>query len=230
MWGDRDDQEVVIPCGGVDLAGTLGAGETSHQVVLIADDGGSDHSESSRVLAQTLQSRDMATMLIDLLTPEEKRADVDGGSHRFDINLLSRRLVAVVDWLAADKGYAHGSIGCVAADVAAAAALIGAARRPALVGAVVCRGGRADLAGAEILGTVRAPALLIVGDSDHELLRSNRLALSRLQSESALEIIPGASHLLEEPGAVDRVTSLASQWFHQHLWSISRSADQPANV
>jgi putative phosphoribosyl transferase len=230
MWGDREEQEVVIPCGGVELAGALGAGETSRQVVVFADDGGSDHSESNRLVARTLQSRDMATLLIDLLTAEEKRPDGQAGSHRFDVDLLSRRLVAVADWLAADKGYAHGSIGYFAADVAAAAALIAAARRPALVGAVVCRGGRPDLVDREILATVQAPTLLIVGASDHELLGNNRTALSRLPSESALEIVPGATHLFEEPGALDRVTKHASQWFHQHLWSIFRSAEQPANV
>jgi dienelactone hydrolase len=234
-WGapmrrERDEQEVAIPCDGLELAGTLGAAETARQVVLFADDAASGLGQRNRRVARALHDRGIATLEIDLLTAEEKPTAGDSGPQRSDLDRVSRRLVAAADWLAADQGYAHGSIGCFGSETGAAAALIAAARRPALVGAVVVRGGFLDLA-ADILHAVRAPTLLIVGGADPDLLPLNRTALTRLRSESALEVVPGATHLFSEPGALDRVADLAGLWFHQNLWEIwPRSAEQPANL
>jgi putative phosphoribosyl transferase len=231
MRRDRTEQEVAIPCEGIELAGLLGAGEASRQVVVFADPDGSHQKERNRKVAAALHGRGIATFLIDLLTAEEEQADGETGRHRFDIDLLSRRLVAATDWLAADKGYTLGSIGCLGSDTGAAAALMAATRRPALVGAVVSRGGRPDLVPTEILQAVRAPTLLIVGGFDDEGLRLNRAVLAKFRCEAALKIVPEATRHFEDSDALARVADLAGDWFHENLWEIwPRSADQLANI
>jgi putative phosphoribosyl transferase len=212
------EDEVVVPFENVRLQGTLASGEHARNVVLFAHGSGSSrHSRRNRFVAAELQRRGLSTLLLDLLTPEEESADRYTRLHRFDIDLLAARLVAAADWLVAHRGHADGSIGCFGASTGAAAALIAAARRPALVGAVVSRGGRPDLAGREVLQTVRAPTLLIVGGNDEGVMGLNRVALASLRGEAKLEIVPEATHLFEEPGALERVADLAGSWFDQHL-------------
>jgi dienelactone hydrolase len=151
---------------------------------------------------------------MDLLTAEEEEADSRTGHLRFDIGLLAQRLTAAVDWAAGQDR--AGGLGLFGASTGAAAALVAAARRPREVGAVVSRGGRPDLAGRE-LESVRAPTLLIVGGNDPVVLKLNREALSRLRVEKDLVVVPGATHLFEEPGALDEVSRLAADWFVAHL-------------
>jgi dienelactone hydrolase len=145
--------------------------------------------------------------------------------------LLSRRLVAAIDWLASERGYVHGSIGCFGTGAGAAAALIAAAHRPHLVGAVVTAGGRSDLAGAAALAAVHAPTLLIVGDEDPAIADANRTALSQLRCESDLRVVHGAGPRFDQPGALAALADLAGHWFNEQLESVwSRSVDQPANL
>jgi pimeloyl-ACP methyl ester carboxylesterase len=153
---------------------------------------------------------------MDLLTAEEERADLRTGHLRFNVPLLGRRVIATIDWLAGVEDVSDLPVGCFGASTGAAAALIAAAERPERVGAVVSRGGRPDLAG-EALRRVTAPTLLIVGGNDLEVLRLNRMVLPALAREAQLEIVPGATHLFEEPGALEQVSRLARDWFLRHL-------------
>jgi dienelactone hydrolase len=153
---------------------------------------------------------------MDLLTPEEEAVDQRTRRLRFDIPVLGRRVVATIDWLADDPAARELPVGCFGASTGAAAALIAAAARPERVWAVVSRGGRPDLAG-DALRRVTAPTLLIVGGNDPEVLRLNRQALTALTGEARLEVVPGATHLFEEPGALERVAALARDWFVRHL-------------
>jgi putative phosphoribosyl transferase len=168
------------------------------------------------VVAEGLHRLGLATMLMDLLTSDEEEIDLRTGHLRFDIPLLAERLVAATDWLAAGERSAGLPIGCFGASTGASAALSAAARRPDLIRAVVSRGGRPDLAGDD-LPAVRAPTLLIVGGADHQVLELNRLALGRMRAEAVLEIVPGATHLFEEPGALEEVARLARDWFLRFL-------------
>jgi dienelactone hydrolase len=163
-----------------------------------------------------LNEAELATLLIDLLTSEEERIDLRTAHLRFDIGLLAERLVAVTDWLAQYPGTRHIRIGYFGASTGAAAALVAAAERPQLVGAVVSRGGRPDLAGSA-LARVEAPTLLIVGGNDFEVIELNRAALAQLRCEKQLVIVPGATHLFEEPGTLDEVARLAREWFEHYL-------------
>ena len=178
--------------------------------------GSSRHSPRNRFVADVLAGGGLGTLLVDLLTPEEERTDVRTGELRFDIDLLARRLAAIVDWLAADRRTAGFPVGLFGASTGGGAALVAAARRPAGVGAVVSRGGRPDLAG-PALAEVLAPTLLIVGGEDTVVLDLNRRALAELRGEKRLEIVPGATHLFEEPGALDHVAASARDWFTTHL-------------
>jgi pimeloyl-ACP methyl ester carboxylesterase len=153
---------------------------------------------------------------MDLLTTDEEAVDLRTRHLRFDIGLLGRRVVATIDWLTGQSSLGQLPVGCFGASTGAAAALIAAAARPERVGALVSRGGRPDLAG-DALGRVRAPTLLIVGGNDPEVLRLNQQALAALVGEAQLEIAPGATHLFEEPGALERVAVLARDWFVRHL-------------
>jgi len=167
------------------------------------------------MVAEVLRSRGLATFLMDLLTPEEDEEDRRTARLRFDIGLLADRLVAAIGRLVEHLGTAGLLMGCFGASTGAAAALVAAARRPDVVRAVVSRGGRPDLA--EDLPSVRAPTLLIVGGADDAVIAMNREAMDRMPGEVDLQIVPGATHLFEEPGALEEVARLAAEWFARHL-------------
>jgi dienelactone hydrolase len=191
--------------------------------VLFAHGSGSGrHSPRNRHVARVLNEAKLATLLIDLLTPEEEVLDRLIAHLRFDIDLLARRLVHATDWLTHQSDTRRLRIGYFGASTGAAAALLAAAELPDLVGAVVSRGGRPDLAG-PALPRVRAPTLLIVGGNDVQVIQLNRIALAQMLCEKQLVIIPGATHLFEEPGALDEVARLAREWFRRHLVSATLS-------
>ncbi|MCS7173659.1 MAG: dienelactone hydrolase family protein [Armatimonadetes bacterium] len=208
---------VRAPTGGVVLNGDLSIPSGARGIVLFAHGSGSSRlSSRNRFVARELQRNGLATLLIDLLTPEEEAADLRTAQYRFDIGLLGRRLVGLVDWLAENPQTKALRIGLFGASTGAAGALIAAAERPEAVRAVVSRGGRPDLA-AHVLDRVRAPTLLIVGSADLPVLRLNEEALQRLRCEKRLAVVPGAGHLFEEPGALAEVARLAAEWFKRYL-------------
>ena len=213
---------------GSELEGILHIPEAPRGIVLFAHGSGSSRlSPRNAYVADRLASHGLATLLFDLLTAEEEQIDALTGELRFDIPLLAERLIAVTDWTVRENAIKDLSIGYFGASTGAAAALVAAARVPE-VSAVVSRGGRPDLAG-PALGTVRAPTLLIVGGNDSEVLALNRAALMQMNCEATLAIIPGATHLFVEPGALERVASLAADWFEEHLAaSRTASADRSA--
>jgi putative phosphoribosyl transferase len=208
---------VTIRAPDAELAGDLVVPDGATGVVAFAHGSGSGrHSPRNRQVAATLNQAGIATLLLDLLTEAEEHADLSTGHLRFDIGLLARRLLAAIDWL--ERGPTAGlRIGTFGASTGAAAALIAAAARPATVGAVVSRGGRPDLAG-DALRRVHAPTLLIVGGADPLVLDLNRNAFELVAaSEKQLVVVRGATHLFEEPGALDAVARLAADWFLRHL-------------
>jgi dienelactone hydrolase len=209
--------DVVIPAGDVKLQATFTHPDGAHGVVAFAHGSGSGrHSPRNRSVAAVLNDAGFGTALADLLTEEEERVDLHTGQLRFDIDLLATRVTAVVDWLGTRDDTAPLPAGLFGASTGAAAALVAAAARPEVVRAVVSRGGRPDLAG-NALPRVTAPTLLIVGGRDEVVLELNREAYERLRSEKRLEVVPGATHLFEEPGTLERVAELATQWFSSHL-------------
>jgi dienelactone hydrolase len=208
---------VEIPADGVVLNGDLTIPSDALGIVVFAHGSGSGRfSPRNRAVANVLVQAGLATLLMDLLTAEEETIDLRTRHLRFDVALLGRRVIATIDWLAADPSSGELPLGCFGASTGAAAALIAAAERPDRVGAVVSRGGRPDLAG-KALQRVTAPTLLIVGGNDIEVLQLNRQALDALAGEAKLEIVPGATHLFQEPGALERVAVLARDWFLRHL-------------
>jgi putative phosphoribosyl transferase len=215
--GQPAAQEAVrVSAGGVALDGDLARPSQVDGMVLFAHGSGSSrHSPRNRRVAEHLQRAGLGTLLMDLLTADEERLDLRSGELRFDIGLLARRLVGAIDWLAARFG-GELPLGLFGASTGAAAALVAAAERPDRVAAVVSRGGRPDLAG-PALERVTAPTLLIVGGADPQVLALNRQAAGRLAVPHRLEVVAGASHLFEEPGALDEVTRLAAAWFAAHL-------------
>lgn len=211
------DEVLKIPSGTVALEGDLRIPEGARGVVLFAHGTGSSrHSPRNRFVAEFLRDAGLGTLLIDLLTAREEAAEAATGHLRFDIDLLAGRLVAISDWLREHPAAGPLALGYFGASTGAAAALVAAARRPASVRAVVSRGGRPDLA-ASALPQVRAPTLLIVGERDTTVLELNREALRALQTEKALALVPGATHLFEEVGALQEVARLAREWFTRHL-------------
>jgi dienelactone hydrolase len=199
------------------LDGNLTLPEGSHAIVLFAHGSGSSrHSPRNRYVARLLNEAKLSTLLIDLLTLDEEVIDARTAQLRFDIGLLAERLVAATDWLTQFPDTRELRIGYFGASTGAAAALAAAALRTDVVGAVVSRGGRPDLAGAALM-RVQAPTLLIVGENDGQVIQLNREALAQLRCEKQLMIVPGATHLFEEPGALDVVARLASDWFERHL-------------
>lgn len=205
--------EVLIPVGKVSLPGTASLPEGAAGIVAFAHGSGSSrHSPRNRYVAEVLHAHGIATLLFDLLTPQEDRAY----ETRFDIDLLTERLLAALAWLEASAETKNLKIGCFGASTGAAAALRAAAQH-ASVAAVVSRGGRPDLAGAPALAAVRAPTLLIVGGRDEGVIELNQQACALLQCEKKLEIVPGATHLFEEPGALERAAAHAAAWFARHL-------------
>jgi dienelactone hydrolase len=208
---------VEIPTDGVVLQGDLTVPPDARGVVVFAHGSGSGRfSPRNRAVADVLVQAGLATLLMDLLTEGEEVVDLRTRQLRFDIGLLGRRVVGTIDWLAADPTAKELPVGCFGASTGAAAALIAAAERPERVAAVVSRGGRPDLAG-EALRRVTAPTLLIVGGRDVDVLRLNREAMALLPGKARLETVPGATHLFEEPGALERVAVLARDWFVRHL-------------
>lgn len=201
--------EVRIDVGGGEVTGDLAVPDAAVGAVAFAHGSGSSrHSRRNREVAATLQRAGLATLLMDLLTPEEEVVDLRTREHRFDIALLADRVAASVDWLRS-AGQTRGlALGLFGASTGAAAALVAAAELPRDVAAVVSRGGRPDLAG-DALPRVAAPTLLIVGGEDREVVGMNEHAAARMHSEVELEVVPGAGHLFEEPGALDRVAELA---------------------
>jgi putative phosphoribosyl transferase len=201
----------------VSLSGDLSLPADARGLVVFAHGSGSSrHSPRNRAVAEALQHGRLGTFLLDLLTEREERTDAVTAEFRFDIPLLANRVVAAVDWAKAHPQTASLPIGAFGASTGAAAALIAAAQRPTIVRAVVSRGGRPDLAG-DALEAVVAPTLLIVGGRDEVVLALNRQALARLKGPKKLEIVQGATHLFEEPGALDEVSRLARDWFVHSL-------------
>jgi dienelactone hydrolase len=209
------EREVDLSVEGVRLAGSLGRPEEARAVVLFAHGSGSSrHSPRNRAVARHLRKSGMATLLIDLLTRREEAEDAATGHLRFDIGLLAHRLVAITDWLEAEPATARLAVGYFGASTGGGAALVAAAARPDVF-AVVSRGGRPDLAG-DALPRVQAPTLLIVGGNDEPVIGLNREAAARMRARVRLEIVPGATHLFEEPGALERVAELSARWFDDH--------------
>jgi putative phosphoribosyl transferase len=208
---------VEIRAGSVMLEGDLQVPEHARAVVLFAHGSGSGRfSTRNRYVAGVLQAATLGTLLIDLLSPEEEAVDQHTGHLRFDIPLLAERLLAATRWLGDNQSTRSLPVGYFGASTGGGAALMAAAARPEAVGAVVSRGGRPDLAG-DALPRVRAPTLLIVGGRDLTVLDLNRTAMARLRAETRLEIVPGATHLFEEPGALEAVAQLARDWFVRYL-------------
>jgi dienelactone hydrolase len=212
------EEPVRVAAGPVTLEGNLDIPEGAGGVVLFAHGSGSGrHSPRNRFVAQQLRAAGLATLLIDLLTEDEEAEDQDTGHLRFDIGLLAERLVGATDWLAQDPRTAGLSVGYFGASTGGGAALAAAALRPERVGAVVSRGGRPDLAG-DALPAVRAPTLLIVGGADRPVIGMNREAMARLGPPvKELVIVPGATHLFEEPGKLEEVARFAADWFTRYL-------------
>jgi len=208
---------VRLDLAGVGLNGDLSLpGDTRGLVVFAHGSGSSRHSRRNRAVAEVLQHGRLGTLLLDLLTDREELVDATTAEFRFDIPLLADRLVAAIDWAQAHPETASLAIGVFGASTGAAAALIAAARRPAAVRAVVSRGGRPDLA-EDSLEQVAAPTLLIVGGRDDVVIELNKEAFARLREPKELRIVPGATHLFEEPGALDQVSRLAREWFERYL-------------
>ncbi|MGC5017007.1 dienelactone hydrolase family protein [Micromonospora sp. DT47] len=209
--------EVTIPAVEAGLPADVLVPEGATGVVAFAHGSGSSrHSPRNVAVAQVLQRAGLATVLVDLLTPEEDRLDAVTAELRFDIGLLADRLAGIVDWLGTEVTLGRLPVGLFGASTGAAAALVAAAARPDRVAAVVSRGGRPDLAGAALSG-VRAPTLLLVGGLDEEVITLNEQAAAALQAPHELRIVPGATHLFEEPGKLDQVADAAADWFATHL-------------
>ena len=217
MPESQEERLVRVAAGPVMLDGNLSVPEGARGIVLFAHGSGSSRlSPRNRHVAQLLNQAKLATLLVDLLTSEEEAVDRQTAQLRFDIGLLAERLVGVTDWLTHAPETRQFRIGYFGASTGAGAAVVAAAERPEAVGAVVSRGGRPDLAG-PALSRVRAPTLLIVGGNDVQVIALNRAALAQLRCEKHLVIVPGATHLFEEPGALGQVALLARSWFERHL-------------
>ena len=212
-----DSVTLQIPAGEVTLTGDLAIPENAQGLVLFAHGSGSGRqSPRNQAVAEVLRDAGMATLLFDLLTPNEEAEDAYSGHLRFDIGLLSRRLAIVTEEIADDPHSGNLGLGYFGASTGGAAALRAAAALGWTIEAVVSRGGRPDLAG-EALPLVKAATLLIVGERDEEVLRLNERAYAQLKCEKSLAIVPHATHLFEEPGALEEVARLAARWFQKHL-------------
>jgi putative phosphoribosyl transferase len=233
---EKEEQEyyqlVHVPTGGqVVLEGNLSVPKNTQGVVIFAHGSGSSrHSPRNRYVAQVLQNEGIATLLIDLLTEDEEEIDLQTRHLRFDIGLLAKRLVGATDWLIKqNSGSRDFKVGYFGASTGAAAALVAAAERPNIINAIVSRGGRPDLAGIDTLQKVQAPTLLIVGGNDVPVIDMNKQALDKMhvlkdnnnnnenKKNKKLVIVPGATHLFEEPGKLEEVARLAAEWFANYL-------------
>jgi dienelactone hydrolase len=213
-----DERPVQVAAGTVTLEGNLEVPDGARGMVLFAHGSGSGRrSPRNRFVARQLREAGLGTLLVDLLSEEEEALDQYTAHLRFDIGLLAARLIGATDWLAEDPRTAHLAIGHFGASTGGGAALMAAAARQERIGAVVSRGGRPDLAG-DALAAVRAPTLLIVGGDDEPVIRLNKKALHRLSAPTKkLVIVPGATHLFEEPGKLAEVARLAADWFTRYL-------------
>lgn len=210
---------VQVPLDSQSLPGDLARPAQAQGIVLFAHGSGSSrHSPRNQFVARRLEQHHLATLLIDLLTAPEEAIDSQTATYRFDIPMLAARLVTIVDWLRAREETAALPIGLFGASTGGGAALIAAARRPREIAAVVSRGGRPDLAGAT-LSHVTTPTLLIVGGLDSAVIEMNRQAMTQMPGEVKLEVVPGATHLFEEPGTLEHVADVAGAWFVRHLRS-----------
>lgn len=211
------EHHLILPTNDAQLPGLLTLPPAPSALVLFVHGSGSSRfSQRNRTVADVLLEAGLGTLLFDLLSPEEEQRDRLDQALRFDIPLLSQRLIGVIDCLTQRQDLAALPLGLFGASTGAAAAIHAAVARPELVAAVVCRGGRADLA-IEVVGAVSCPTLLIVGGLDVDVLRLNRLVAARLRAPHALLVVPGASHLFEEPGTLRQAATLARDWFLHHL-------------
>jgi len=208
---------VRIPTNSATLEGELIVPDNAAGVVLFAHGSGSSRfSPRNQFVAQIIREAGMGTLLFDLLTREEESVDLVTREYRFDVGLLARRLEDATGWIANQSDTSHLRVGYFGSSTGGGAALIAASKVGERIGAVVSRGGRPDLAGA-VLPNVKSPTLLIVGGRDEVVIELNKQALAQLRCKKELKIVPGASHLFEEPGALEEVARLAADWFQQHL-------------
>src|SRR5215467_8374906 len=211
--------ELEIPAGSLLLSGSITIPDNSMGLVLFAHGSGSSrHSPRNQFVARILNRAGLGTLLFDLLTPEEEALDISTREHRFNISLLAKRLVHATNWARQQDQTSDLRNGYFGSSTGGAAALVAAAELPQDVGAVVSRGGRPDLAG-DALPKVQAPTLLIVGGNDDIVIELNEMARDQMRSEVKLVIVPAATHLFEEPGALEQVSKLASDWFMVHIGS-----------
>jgi dienelactone hydrolase len=217
-YGDDEiERTIVVRVDRVKLEGTLGVPENARGMVLFAHGSGSSRfSTRNRYVARELRDAGLATLLIDLLSTDEEEVDATTRHYRFDIAMLAHRLVAVIDWLEREPDTRALGVGLFGASTGGAAALVAAAERPARVRAIVSRGGRPDLAG-DALPRVEAPTLLIVGERDDVVIGLNEEARQRMRAPVDTIIVPGATHLFEEPGALEEVARLARDFLIEHL-------------
>lgn len=217
--------EVRLPAGDAWLYGDLALPASFSALILFAHGSGSGrHSARNRQVAQRLQQCGFATLLFDLLTAQEEQVDLQTREHRFDIPVLTQRMQDATSWAASQPQLRHARIGYFGASTGSAAALIAAARLGNRIGAVVSRGGRPDLAGSVALAAVTAPTLLIVGGADEGVIELNQQALRLMHCEKEMVLVPGATHLFEEPGALEQVSTLAAGWFSSHLSHVEQAS------
>lgn len=215
--GKAEEDVIKIKVGNVELSGNLMIPESSKGIVVFAHGSGSGRlSPRNRYVAKVLREKNLATLLFDLLTPHEEETERYTAHLRFDIEMLAERLAAVTDWVKSNPQVRDFNIGYFGASTGAAAALVAASNKIKEIKAVVSRGGRPDLA-AEALASVKAPTLLIVGGDDYPVIEMNKEAQAKMTCVNKLIIIPGATHLFEEPGTLEQVAELAGQWFQKYL-------------
>jgi putative phosphoribosyl transferase len=216
---------VSIPSGSATLDGELSVPVGALGIVLFAHGSGSSrHSPRNQYVAQVIRRANVGTLLFDLLTSEEESVDVYTRHLRFDIGMLARRLVDATNWVQREPDLWHLRVGYFGSSTGGGAALVAAAELNDRVGAVVSRGGRPDLAGAEALQRVKSPTLLIVGGFDEPVIKLNEEAYEWLRCEKELKIVPGATHLFEEQGKLEEISQLAAEWFRRHLQSQASAA------
>lgn len=230
MARNEAERMVWIPVGPVTLEGDLSIPEGAQGLVVFAHGSGSSRrSPRNRLVARVLRQGGLATLLFDLLTPEEEVIDMRSGHLRFNIGLLANRLAGATDWVIQNQDTQNLRVGYFGASTGAAAAIVAAAGRPAAVRAVVSRGGRPDLAG-PALPLMQAPTLLIVGGADVPVITLNEQALAKLRVEKRLVVVPGASHLFDEPGTLEEVARLALAWFDRYLTLAGAPAPRVASA
>jgi putative phosphoribosyl transferase len=216
--GNEPSHVVRIPSGEATLEGELSVPVGANGVVLFAHGSGSSrHSQRNQYMAHVIREAGVGTLLFDLLTREEEAVDIQTRHLRFDINLLARRLVDATNWIKRENDTWHLRVGYFGASTGGGAALVAAAEVGEGIGAVVSRGGRPDLAGIGTLQRVKSPTLLVVGEYDEQVIKMNEEAYAWLRCEKELKIVPNATHLFEEPGALEEVARLAAAWFQKHL-------------